>query len=259
MTKFLYKQLNYLWRLFATGLGFVIFGVGGLIITVLMFIFIYLVPCRESIKCKVVRQVISVVFRGYIWFLHRCGLFTYEVEGRDRLKEENQLVIANHPSLLDVVFLISLIKQANCIVKEELWRFPMTRGPVTAAQYISNHSKELIRECVSSLGMGDTLLIFPEGTRSVPGVAPKFHRGAANIALMAKKNIIPVVIECTPVTLLKGRSWYHIPATPPHFRVRVLPEVNLQQYLASDAMQSSKARQLNAELESLFKHELRLE
>jgi len=205
------------------------------------------------------RQVISVAFQGYIWFLQRCGLFTYEIEGRERLRGKNKLVIANHPSLLDVVFLIALIKQANCVVKAELWRIPVTRGPVTAAQYINNHSTELIGECVASLDKGDTLIIFPEGTRSVPGVPPKFHRGAANIALLAKKNITPVVIECVPATLLKGKRWYHIPATSPHFRIRVLPEVDLQHYLDSDAMQSRKARRLNTELESLFMEKLQFE
>jgi hypothetical protein len=42
------------------------------------------------------------------------------------------MIIANHPSLIDVVFLIGLVRQANCVVKQSLWENPFTRGPVRA-------------------------------------------------------------------------------------------------------------------------------
>jgi len=56
----------------------------------------------------------------------------------EKLNRPGQLIIANHPTLVDIVFLISRVKQANCIVKQKLWHNPFMRGPILNAGYISN-------------------------------------------------------------------------------------------------------------------------
>ena len=70
--------------------------------------------------------------------MQRAGVLTYSVEGAEKLGRPGQMIIANHPSLIDVVFLIGLVRQANCVVKQSLWQNPFTRGPVRDAGYISN-------------------------------------------------------------------------------------------------------------------------
>ena len=49
--------------------------------------------------------------------MRALGLITYEIKGRERLLPRGQLIIANHPSLLDVCFIIALIEESDCIVK----------------------------------------------------------------------------------------------------------------------------------------------
>ena len=92
------------------------------------------------------------------------------------------MIIANHPSLLDVAFLISQIDNTSCIIKHGLTRNPFTRGPVTAAGYISNDESADMLNRASALRGGQTLIVFPEGTRTT-GDMPRFHRGACAIAL----------------------------------------------------------------------------
>ena len=93
-------------------------------------------------------------------------------------------MLANHPSLIDVVVLISIIPNADCVVKAHLFKNPFLRGVVKNTGYISNADPEgLLVDCKKSLAAGNNLIIFPEGTRTKVGQAVKFQRGAANIAL----------------------------------------------------------------------------
>ncbi len=248
----LFVSLNYAWRLIITGFSFLLFGIGGTILSIALLPVSYLAPISNDRKLAVVRSAISRTFGVYILFLRMSGLLSYEILGGEKLKPRGQLIVANHPSLLDVVFLISLIKQTDCVVKANLWRTPLTRGSVSMAKYISNESKQLIQDCVESLEKGNSLLIFPEGTRTQPGTLLRFHRGVANVALMAKKDITPVTIRCEPATLLKNQKWYHIPKQPPHYIIQVLPDIAVEPYLKMEAMQSQKARRLNQDLMSFF-------
>ena len=93
---------------------------------------------------------------------------TYQIEGGERLQRDGLLVLANHPTLIDVVCLISLLPNADCVVKRAVARNPFMRGPVRAAGYISNDDGAgLVDDCVAAVHAGGTLVIFPEGTRSV--------------------------------------------------------------------------------------------
>ncbi len=118
------------------------------------------------------------------------GVLTYSVKDIERLGQPGQMVIANHPSLIDVVVLISCIRDANCVVKESLWQNPFMRGPIRTAGYISNDgSIDMLETAAQVLQDGQTLIIFPEGGRvQRRGQPPDFHRGAAAIALRGGKN-----------------------------------------------------------------------
>lgn len=248
----LLNSINYVWRLLATGFSFLLFAVGGATLSVALYMVSHLIPMKSDRKLALIRGAISQTFGIYILFLRLCGLLSYEIHGRELIKPRGQLIIANHPSLLDVTFLISLVEQADCVVKASLLRSPLTRSPVSAAKYIRNDSKQLIQDCVQSLKLGNSLVIFPEGTRTQPGEPLKFHRGVANVALLAKKDVTPITISCEPATLLKDQKWYQIPQQPPHYTIRVLPDINIRPYLAMEAMQSQKARRLNREMMAFF-------
>jgi 1-acyl-sn-glycerol-3-phosphate acyltransferase len=110
----------------------------------------------------------------------------------------------------------------DCIVKEGLWRNPFLRWPVAWASYIPNRmGQELVEDCAATLRAGNSLLIFPEGTRSVPGQPLRMQRGAAHIALAAGANILPVTIDVSAPHLTKGYPWYRPPLRRPHFCIKV--------------------------------------
>lgn len=239
------------WRVFATGLSFAVFGIGGAFIALTWFNLLNLCIRDKTRRKSLSRRAIARAFWIYIRFMYWLGLLTYEFKGLEKLRS-GQLIISNHPSLLDVVFLVSVIRECNCVVKAALLKNPFTYGPVSGSNYITSDEEEILESCVNTLTSGDSLVIFPEGTRSTPGEKPKFKRGATNIALYAGVDITPIRIKCDPPTLLKGQKWYDVPDTPPHFSFEVLDDVCVQHYLDCDLPRSIINRRLTRELEDLL-------
>ncbi|MEW5248603.1 lysophospholipid acyltransferase family protein [Microbulbifer sp. 2201CG32-9] len=210
---------SYWLRLVATAAAFSLFGLGGLVLRFILFPPLkFLYRDKEQRKRKA-RLLIHNAFRAFIGFMRLTGIYTYNFQGEKQLRRPGQLVVANHPSLIDVVFLISRIPNANCIVKASLFRNPFMRGAVTTADYIPNDDPErIIDMAAKSLRRGESLVLFPEGTRSVPGRPLIFQRGAAYIALRAEIKPTLITIRCNPPMLMKNIPWYSIPLSRPHFQ-----------------------------------------
>jgi len=211
-------RLNRGWRIFATGFSFTCFGLGALLLGFTVWPLLRLSSRDARVRVARVQRAVSASMRVFVWLMKSLGLLTYEVRGRERLAPHGQFVIANHPTLIDVVFLVGFMPEVDCIVKQALWRNVFLRWPVHWAGYISNASGEgLVAACVAALTQGRSLLVFPEGTRTRPGEPLAFQRGAAQIALAAARELRPVTITCVPITLHKGNAWYRVPPRRPHW------------------------------------------
>src|SRR5688572_27742300 len=198
------ERLDVTWRVLATGLCFAAFGLGGLVFGILVFPALGLLVRDRQRRSLLAKRVIRYSFQLFIGLMRRMGVLSYEVNGLSRLRAGGQLILANHPTLIDVVFLMAFIERADCIVKGALARNPFTRGPVLAAGFVFNDSGcGLIEDCVKSVRDGNNLIIFPEGTRSAADRAMHLHRGAARVALLGGVDIVPVRIHCSPATLVK--------------------------------------------------------
>lgn len=252
MAQKIIQSLKYGWRLFATGFSFFCFGLGGLLLWFLVFPVLSVLPGNRLQRISRGQGVVHYSFYVFIGLMHRMGVMTYEINGIEKLNRPGQLIIANHPTLIDIVFLISRINQVNCIVKGSLWRNPFMRGPILNAGYISNADPEkMIAECVEWLQSGGTMIIFPEGTRSVPGKPCRFLRGAATIALQANICVTPVTISCYPGTLTKAERWYQIPERRFHLAMRVGDDINLDEF-SQIQPKSIAVRRFNQYLQNYF-------
>ncbi|HTD28366.1 MAG TPA: lysophospholipid acyltransferase family protein [Xanthomonadaceae bacterium] len=245
-------RVNYLWRIVATGLSFLSFGIGGVIQWLLIFPCISLLvrdPQRRSLHA---RAVIHRSFALFVQFMRRMGVLTFEIRGVERLQRNGLLILANHPTLLDVVFLISLIPNADCVVKSRLARNPFTRGPVKASGYVCNDSGSgLVDDCIASVRSGKNLVIFPEGTRTPRNGHRHLQRGAAYIALRGALSVTPVVIRCSPPTLSKGEPWYRVPPRCFHVTVEVGVDLPVAPFLAGTT-EAIAARRLTDHLVAYF-------
>jgi 1-acyl-sn-glycerol-3-phosphate acyltransferase len=249
------KIISFGWRLFATGFCFFIFGFGGVFLWALVFPVLSVLAGGHLQKISRGQKVVSYSFYIFIGLMHRMGVMTYEIAGLNKLNRPGQLIIANHPTLVDIVFLISRIKQANCIVKANLWHNPFMRGAIQNAGYVSNDDPEkMIAECIQWLQSGGTMIIFPEGTRTIPGKPCRFQRGAATIALQANKIVTPVTLSCYPSTLTKAEPWYQIPSRRFHLAMHVGDDITLNEF-TSIKPKSIAVRRFNQFLQDYFTHQ----
>ncbi|MCK4841371.1 MAG: 1-acyl-sn-glycerol-3-phosphate acyltransferase [Methylococcales bacterium] len=249
------KKFNYYWRLFATAVSFTAFGLGGLLLWLLVYPILRLIPGSQSQKTARAQKSVHYSFYIFIGLMHQLGVMSYEIKGLEKLNRPGQLILANHPTLIDIVFIISRIPLASCIVKEKLWHNPFIKGSVINAGYISNgDSEKMIRDSVAYLKAGGIMVIFPEGTRTVPGKSYKFQRGAARIALQANTIVTPVTISCFPSTLTKQEKWYQIPDRQFHLAMQVGDDMVLDEFLAIEP-KTIGVRRFNRYLQEYFSKE----
>lgn len=234
-----------IFRIAATGFSFVLFGLGGIVYALIVWPLLTLViaPAR---KAAAFRRIISALFRSFVGVMRALGLISYEISGLDDIRN-GSIIVANHPSLIDVVFLLGWLGDTGCIVKGALFKNLFTFGPVTSAGYLNSDTPDLSQQAAQALQSGLSLLIFPEGTRSRPGESLKLHRGAAHLALSTGADLRPVTIAMAPLTLAKGQRWWHVPKTSPHFSIAAHSPWPMDRY-PDTAKRGKQARRMTDDL-----------
>ena len=243
--------LSVLWRIAVAAFCFTAFMVGGIAFSLALFPLMRVLPGGRSDYERRVRVVVRLSFATLLRVLRLVGMVRVDAHNTERLRQLGAvLVLANHPSYLDIVVLIAHIPNAVCIVKSKLWSSPFFGGVVRAAGYIRNDEPErLIRDCAAKLAQGLPLIIFPEGTRTLPGAPLHFVRGAAHIALSTGLPILPVVLRCEPRVLTKGGKWYALPPRVVTIELDVQARVTPAALLAKPG---AGARSLTVALERFF-------
>lgn len=251
------SSLDYGWRFIATGLAYSVFGVGGLLLRLIYFPLLHIIVRNHLRRVGLARLAVHHSFRVLVWLMKAMGILSYEINGAEKLRRQGLLILSNHPTLLDVVFLISLVPNADCVVRSGLARNPFTRGPVKATGYICNDSGAgLVDDCIRSVKSGNNLIIFPEGTRTPIDGKMTLRRGAANVAVRGILNITPVVIRCAPLSLSKGAPWWKIPPCSAHFTIDVQDDIQVMPFI--DAAEAPlAARQLTDYLIIIFQRRKR--
>lgn len=255
----LLKQLERIWRLFATVLGFFAFGLGGLVLGIIVFPLVFVFVRNPVTRQSLARRLVSNAFKLFLAIISGLGVLSYEIKGTENVIEgDNQIIIANHPTLIDVTFLVSLFPQADCVIKEAITRNPFMRSVALSANWIpSGNTGKLLNTCVSRLKSGASLLLFPEGTRSVPGQPLDFKLGTASFAVKAGADILPVTIECTqPRFLAKHQPWYRIPPDRPFISIQIYPSQSLDTLISSGLHPRQATRDLNAAFLEFFEEKL---
>jgi 1-acyl-sn-glycerol-3-phosphate acyltransferase len=252
----IFNRIGRSWRIAATGLSFALFGIGGLLLRIVVFPLLGLLVWDAARRVTAARSIIRRTFQAFVAVMHALGVLRYEIIGGEKLERGGLLILANHPTLIDTVFLMAIVKRADCIVKAGLWNNPFTRGPVQAAGYINNdQGVGLVDDCIASLQAGNNLIIFPEGTRTPASGDIVLRRGAANIAVRGMRDVTPVVIHCEPATLGKGEKWWQVPERQVHFRIEVREDIKIGHFLADGASEVMAARHLTQYLQNYFTEE----
>lgn len=181
--------------------------------------------------------------------MHFLGIVNFEPDNRENYRSlSSKVVVANHPSLLDVVMLIALIPNADCIVNAYLSHNILT-GVVRQLYILNNPDfNGLMQTCAESLEMGNCLIIFPEGTRTRRSGKVILKKGAARIALASGCSIVPVKIGGTDkFGLGKKDPWRGFNTRERYvYKLTMGKEITPEKY--KDLCQSASAKLLTNEI-----------
>ena len=213
-----------IYKHFAYYLSFFFFGTGGLLLN-LGCALVFWLPATPRSQ-RFFQRIIHRHFALWVWWLRQTRLFFVRYEGLERLARGRGLVlVANHPGLMDITYLLARVSEAVCIFKPAIRRNPVLGGAAQRAGYLANDGGlDLIREAAARARAGDPVIIFPEGTRTRGGALNPLKAGFALVAQRAGVPIQAVCIVCDSDILSKTHRWWTLPRLPAHVTVTVGPE-----------------------------------
>jgi 1-acyl-sn-glycerol-3-phosphate acyltransferase len=252
------ERLRRLWRTCCGAVGFTLFG---LLATGLTWLVLpldrRLRPRGADLRAQ---RMLHRTARFYLRGVEALSIARVRVRDAKRLRStKGRVIVANHPTLFDVILLCALLPQMDCVVSPAWARNPFLRGLVDGAGYVrGDGSLPVVRECSRRLAGGRSLLIFPEGTRSPRDGLGPFHRGAAYLALRAGAPLLPILIRCQPPIQTKGQKWYDLAASRVEVTIRVGTEISRDAGSGNGRGLAEASRGLTRELRETLVKELEL-
>lgn len=230
-----------------------VFGVGAVILAVFVFPFIRLFTLRRKDFGVVARAYVSHTFRVFLGFLNILHVSIRKVENEDDYRNiHSKIIIANHPSLLDFVYIMSLVPNSTCIVRGGLTKTPL-RGVIKQA-YITNTTtfEDMCLECKKLTDMGCNVIIFPEGTRTPRHGKNNYKKGAARIALYCGCDVQPIFIGGSDKYGLGKHDplWSYNHVEPYLYDFKKLPVISIDEY--KDLSEPIAAKRLTDKMEQVL-------
>lgn len=251
------SKIKKIYRVISSGWCYATFGIGAIVLFLGIFPIVDVLSIGNPVKRrKYLKKIVSGAFSLFVKQLSVLGGISVTISKEDRQKLKalkGVVLVANHPSLLDIVILLSLVGEGDCVVAGKLIK-NIYFGRVVKKVYIPNtgDTDHLMEKCNQSLAEGNTVIIFPEGTRTTPGEPLHFTRGAANIALRCQRDVVPVHITCEPSGISKTVKWYTVTPERMRYTFKVLPAIQIQAFLEQEEESSLASRRLTAKMEAIL-------
>lgn len=134
----------------------------------------------------------------FIWWAKTaCGL-KYQVSGKENLPSTPCVVLANHQSYWETIFMQVLLPPQSWVLKQELLRIPFFGWGLAILKpiAINRHNKFAVKTIIAQgkqrLAAGRWVLVYPEGTRVAFGEKKDFSRTGAALAVAAQVPVLPI-------------------------------------------------------------------
>lgn len=209
------RHLRHFWFGLIYYLSWLMFGLGGLLLNLACMPFL-LLPNRESFGRRT-RATTRWLFNFWLRWLHASNCIRITWRGFDRPLPTGVVYVANHPSIVDAPFLLARLPDTACIFKPALLRNPCIGPAALMCGYVSagEQGVDLIRAAASRIRAGQSLLIFPEGTRtSESTLLNPLKPGFALIAQRSRCGVQLIRTSVSPQLGRRGRIWWHVPPLP---------------------------------------------
>lgn len=165
-----------------------------LVISIIVMVIFWLLPARQrsyfyGLWCRLVVR----------WLRLTCGV-QYQVQGLENIPQRPVIVISNHQSTWETIFLYQLFDPVCPILKKELLDIPFwgwalrLQNPIAIDRSKPREAgKSLLTQGAARVADGLSVLVFPEGTRAPAGGIRRYSRGGAQLAASTGTDIVPVL------------------------------------------------------------------
>ena len=171
----------------------------------------------------------------YLWVNPFWSLTKQGLDRADRRR--TYVIVANHQSMADILCIFNSFLHFKWVAKKSLFKIPLLGWNMSLNGYIPidrgnpESREQCMEKCRSWLRRGSSVLLFPEGTRSLDGKLQPFKIGAFQLALETGHDVLPMVVRGSlhaipkHSRLLSGKS---------RMQLEVLPPISVAPYRSMD-------------------------
>lgn len=205
-------------KLWASLLLFAVFGLTWSVVAIPAYV---LLP--RQLGSRIGRLGFNRLTWLYVSWLALIGAYRFDLSAMDALRSGPAVILApNHPSMLDAVLILSAHPRMVCVMKSVLKNNLILGSGARLARYISNYPpRRMVLDAVAELRRGQSLLLFPEGTRTISAPVNSFTTSAGLIAKRARVAVQTLMVETDSPFLSKGWSPFRCPVLPITCRIRL--------------------------------------
>lgn len=246
--------LRRLWRSLLITFLFSIFGAGAIFFNYILFPAISVLVKKENRRQKFCKTI-HKTWKYFTELMKKTGLIKVNFTNHEKLNNPHgKIIVANHPSFIDIVILIGFLPNTLCIAKKEIKRNPFM-GNIVKSLYLINDedNDKMLEESVEILNQGYNIIIFPTGTRTTDGEDLKLHKGAAVMALHTGADIIPIHISCDTKFLVKHQKFYDAGDKTPTYTITVNNEIKTSDFKEQNLTQIQKRNRVNQAIKEKIK------
>ncbi|MCX6252038.1 MAG: lysophospholipid acyltransferase family protein [Bacteroidetes bacterium] len=205
------KKLNFSAFIVSVYFWFSLFFISALLFPINLLTWLFTFPFDKRL---IVLHRFTCLWSKTILFIN--PYWRTKISGKERLDpKRTYIIVSNHQSGADILVLFNLFIHFKWVAKNSLFSIPFLGWNMTLNRYIAitrsrGRSRLMMMDkAAAAIREGNSVMIFPEGTRSRDGNLQPFKTGAFKLAIATKCDILPVAIKGTFHAIKKGGFMIH--------------------------------------------------
>lgn len=187
-------------------IAFTIFFTGCFLLN-LFLLLVLILPTTKKNKKYIMHVILMLLCKFEIYAMFNIKKRIINVSGESF--EKPSLILANHQSHIDLLFILMLNPKIIVITNNWVWNNPIYSFVIRYIDFytINEGYEQLLDRLKERIEDGYSILMFPEGSRSEDMKIKRFHKGAFLLAEQLNIDILPIVIHGLGECMTKGENY----------------------------------------------------